>query len=320
GESGSGSGSNSGSSSGSDDDCSGCGEDPCYDAFVTSVVQADGCVAYTVEIACDLNCFFPPSGSHSNSYSHSQSNSHSGSGSGSNSGSGSGSGSSDDGPAPVDFVDISIPCGLVSNVQNSAGFAIATVSGDDTTKISGIRVYGMPQQCGAFQSGSSSGSNSGSSSSDDDPPLFSYTITFDVCPDSQCFNGACNPLVAFYRADDDCVWYQNAVSGSANPSIAKAGAEAGGLDETASFVFTAFPNPFATTTTVRFKVTETGPVDLRVFDLSGKEVALLFAENAFADQVYDIEFKSEMVTDGVYMVRMTTADGALHTRKLFLVE
>lgn len=64
------------------------------------------------------------------------------------------------------------------------------------------------------------------------------------------------------------------------------------------------PNPFETTTTIRYFLKEEGVVDLRIYDVNGREVAVL--ENGFksADRWYQATFDATDLANGVYLSRI----------------
>jgi hypothetical protein len=72
----------------------------------------------------------------------------------------------------------------------------------------------------------------------------------------------------------------------------------------------AFPNPTAATATIRYDVPHAGAVSLRVFDLVGREVAVLVdAEQAAAK--YEATFDASALAPGVYVYRLTAAGQAV---------
>ena len=72
----------------------------------------------------------------------------------------------------------------------------------------------------------------------------------------------------------------------------------------------AFPNPVAATATIQYDVPQAGAVSLRVFDLVGREVAVLVdAEQAAAK--YEATFDAAALAPGVYVYRLTAAGQAV---------
>lgn len=78
-----------------------------------------------------------------------------------------------------------------------------------------------------------------------------------------------------------------------------------------------YPNPFNPQTTIRYAVPDAGPVSLRVYDLLGREVAVL-VDGTLAAGYYTAYFNGEGLASGIYFYRLVAA-GAVETRKMQLV-
>lgn len=70
-----------------------------------------------------------------------------------------------------------------------------------------------------------------------------------------------------------------------------------------------FPNPFNPSTTIRFLVPEDAFVSLRVYDISGKEVANLVDNSAYMPGFYDVQFNTSVfnLPSGTYFYKMTAS-------------
>jgi len=79
-----------------------------------------------------------------------------------------------------------------------------------------------------------------------------------------------------------------------------------------------YPNPFNPTTTIHFTVRNNGKVRLSVYDILGREVAVLVNGMQKAGE-YDVSFSSEKLGAGVYFYRLQTADLVI-TRKMTLLK
>jgi hypothetical protein len=75
-----------------------------------------------------------------------------------------------------------------------------------------------------------------------------------------------------------------------------------------------YPNPFNPSTEIRFSVVERGNVSLKVFDLAGREVAVL-AEGIHAPGEYRVRFSPENLASGMYMYTLRVG-GFTETRKM----
>lgn len=79
----------------------------------------------------------------------------------------------------------------------------------------------------------------------------------------------------------------------------------------------AYPNPFRDQTAVRFALAESGPVRLAVYDVTGREVAVLVDAVLEAGQ-HEGYFAADGLASGVYVYRLAT-QGQVQTGRLVLV-
>lgn len=68
-------------------------------------------------------------------------------------------------------------------------------------------------------------------------------------------------------------------------------------------VLEAYPNPFGTSTTVRFHQVETAPAQVRLYDGQGRIVAVLFNGMAEAGRDYSLPLSAEGLPTGLYLCR-----------------
>jgi glucose/arabinose dehydrogenase len=78
-----------------------------------------------------------------------------------------------------------------------------------------------------------------------------------------------------------------------------------------------FPNPFNPTTTIRYQIPVTAGVRLSVFDLLGREVALLVDETQ-SPGAHEVTFDAHGLASGVYLYRLR-AGSFTQTRKMLVV-
>ena len=78
-----------------------------------------------------------------------------------------------------------------------------------------------------------------------------------------------------------------------------------------------YPNPFNPSTTIKFELPKSSVVRLTVYDMIGREVALLMNETRDAG-VYEEKFDASNLSTGVYLYRLQ-AGSYVETRKLCLV-
>ena len=79
----------------------------------------------------------------------------------------------------------------------------------------------------------------------------------------------------------------------------------------------AYPNPFTTETHLNLCVPHTGPVDVRIFDVLGREQSIVLDRVVQEHQSYTLTINRGRLASGVYFVRMTFDDRVL-TRSIIL--
>ncbi|KAB2921572.1 MAG: T9SS type A sorting domain-containing protein [Bacteroidetes bacterium] len=68
-----------------------------------------------------------------------------------------------------------------------------------------------------------------------------------------------------------------------------------------------YPNPFNPSTTIRFAVPVSGPASVRVYDITGREVAVLFDGTAQAGERYSLQFNAAGLSSGIYFYTLQSA-------------
>lgn len=79
-----------------------------------------------------------------------------------------------------------------------------------------------------------------------------------------------------------------------------------------------YPNPFNPTTEIRFSLIETGQVELKIFDLLGREVKTLVKTVKPAGN-HDLSFDASDLVSGVYIYRLTSGNQS-QMKKMILVK
>ncbi|MBN1996113.1 T9SS type A sorting domain-containing protein, partial [candidate division KSB1 bacterium] len=79
-----------------------------------------------------------------------------------------------------------------------------------------------------------------------------------------------------------------------------------------------YPNPFNPTTTIDYALKTDGTVKLFVYDLTGKEVAVLVDGFQSAGN-HKVQFDAANLTSGVYFYKMQ-AEGQIFTRKMTIIK
>ncbi|MDZ7860797.1 MAG: C25 family cysteine peptidase [Candidatus Krumholzibacteriota bacterium] len=77
------------------------------------------------------------------------------------------------------------------------------------------------------------------------------------------------------------------------------------------------PNPFNPSTTITFSIPRSGHVDLRIFDITGREVDCLIDENLEAKS-YSIDWRPSNLASGIYLYRLKTREGTKSRKAILL--
>jgi hypothetical protein len=78
-----------------------------------------------------------------------------------------------------------------------------------------------------------------------------------------------------------------------------------------------FPNPFNSTTHIRYTIPEAGKVTLTVYDLLGNEIAILLDRYQEIGE-YDVIFQPKELPSGIYFYQLHSGD-FISTKKLILL-
>jgi hypothetical protein len=73
-----------------------------------------------------------------------------------------------------------------------------------------------------------------------------------------------------------------------------------------------YPNPFNPTTTISFDLPEQSLVNLKVYDMLGREVATLFENEECDEGTTEIIFDASSLASGIYFYRLYTSDSQYH--------
>ena len=97
------------------------------------------------------------------------------------------------------------------------------------------------------------------------------------------------------------------------------GSGKGGLVITEYKLHQNYPNPFNPTTTFTYDVLETGKVSLKVYNITGQEVAALVNELREGGQRYQITWNAQDISSGIYFFRLEVNDYKA-VKKLLLLQ
>jgi Secretion system C-terminal sorting domain len=79
-----------------------------------------------------------------------------------------------------------------------------------------------------------------------------------------------------------------------------------------------FPNPFNPSTTIKYSIPKQSKVTLKVFDLLGKELAILLIREQTRGN-YEIDFDATELTSGIYFHKIK-AGNFVATKKMILLK
>jgi len=80
-----------------------------------------------------------------------------------------------------------------------------------------------------------------------------------------------------------------------------------------------FPNPFNPATEIKFGITESANVDLRIYDVLGKEIAVLINNEYMSAGSYNVKFDASKLASGNYIYKMTAGKNTI-SRKMQLLK
>jgi hypothetical protein len=79
-----------------------------------------------------------------------------------------------------------------------------------------------------------------------------------------------------------------------------------------------YPNPFNPSTIIKYSIPQSGYVSLKVFNLQGEEVAVLFEGNQ-SGGIYTVKFDAAGLSNGVYFYQLQSGSFR-ETKKLLLIK
>lgn len=83
-------------------------------------------------------------------------------------------------------------------------------------------------------------------------------------------------------------------------------------------LFQNFPNPFNPSTTIKFSLNNNSYVTLKIYDLSGKEIATVINSNLAAG-TYNVKWEPNGLSSGVYYYKLD-ADGFTDTKRMVIIK
>lgn len=83
-------------------------------------------------------------------------------------------------------------------------------------------------------------------------------------------------------------------------------------------LYDAYPNPFNPVTTIKFDITNNSVVKLFVYDITGKQTAMLVDQNLNSGK-YSVNFDASNLASGIYFYKLQT-EGFISSKKLVLIK
>jgi len=79
-----------------------------------------------------------------------------------------------------------------------------------------------------------------------------------------------------------------------------------------------FPNPFNPSTQIKFGILHSSDVELKVFDLLGREVAILIDNELYSAGTYVVNFDAGNLASGIYIYRLTSGNNIVSKKMQLL--
>ena len=79
-----------------------------------------------------------------------------------------------------------------------------------------------------------------------------------------------------------------------------------------------YPNPFNPSTKISFNIPKDGFVEMRIYDISGREVATLINQRLSAG-AFETNFNAQNISSGIYFIRLK-ADNFIDTKKMIVMK
>jgi hypothetical protein len=142
--------------------------------------------------------------------------------------------------------------------------------------------------------------------------------------DLDASTGACNPRVGYrIGTADDCLAYWSQFGGlnayASRNCLTTVGVSNNNNEMPKAYTLAQnYPNPFNPTTNIKFSIPSNGLVKLTVFDITGRQVAVLVNENLNAG-TYTADFNAANVASGIYFYKLE-AGSFVDTKKMMLIK
>ncbi|MGZ3885727.1 MAG: DUF4331 family protein, partial [Bacteroidia bacterium] len=89
-----------------------------------------------------------------------------------------------------------------------------------------------------------------------------------------------------------------------------------GVSAPALIMIQNYPNPFRSQTTFKYHLTDNMPVDISIYDLSGKKVGTVISQARQYAGTYEVMYSAEHLSSGLYIANMTTNGHLMQSIKI----
>jgi hypothetical protein len=86
-----------------------------------------------------------------------------------------------------------------------------------------------------------------------------------------------------------------------------------------SFIISAIPNPFNSSVALRFEMRDASEIELKIFDISGREVAAL-GNGHWALGEHSVVWNAEGMPSGIYFAKLSVVGGQSVVKKVVLMK
>jgi hypothetical protein len=129
--------------------------------------------------------------------------------------------------------------------------------------------------------------------------------------DSNRTNTAYSSFSSTYSGDDMCNVLKCLLKKGSSNGSDKQGGNSASVKSDQSIGLANYPNPFNPTTVINYQLPKSGFVTLKVFDIIGREVAILVNQSQSAS-TYSKTFDAHNLSSGIYFYKLvlTPSDGS----------
>lgn len=92
----------------------------------------------------------------------------------------------------------------------------------------------------------------------------------------------------------------------------------GGPEDAEVSFLEVYPNPFSDLATVRFRVRGDGAANIRVMDITGKQLLQLYEGDIYGGNMYELNFDGSVYAEGMYFISMQTSSGERIMKKIIM--